>query len=84
MSRDVGNVRNKSQSLPNKVDPIDFETAKLSNADEKSKNLMAEWLSKGQKASNNMKKMKRNASENNDEENDPNDSSFSRKSAKKE
>ena len=82
MSREVGNVRNKSQSLPNKVDPIDFETAKLSNADEKSKNLMAEWLSKGQKASNNMKK-KRNASENNDEENDPNDSGI-RKSAKKE
>ena len=43
---------------------------------------MAEWLSKGQKASNNMKK-KRNASENNDEENDPNDSGI-RKSAKKE
>ena len=50
VSRDVGNVKNKSESLPLKVDIDSEPIKKLSKSEEKSKNLMAQWLSKGSSA----------------------------------
>ena len=61
VSRDVGNVKNKSESLPLKVDIDSEPIKKLSKSEEKSKNLMAQWLSKGSSA-------KKSANDKNDDE----------------
>ena len=47
VSREVGNVKNKNESLPYKVDVDSQPNMKLSKSEKKSRDLMAQWLSKG-------------------------------------
>ena len=74
MSREVGNVRNQGSTLCAKVDLDDDKgvVAKLSKSDQKAKNFMANWLSKGPavKKNSSTSSGKKRKSSNNAEENE--------------